>query len=350
MKKVIFIIIVIAVAFGAVRVLKIRKETLANATPPELPTLNIKLIEPKDGEATKSERFIAKVESQANITISTKLSGYIKNIYVEESQKVLKGDKLIDIDNRDILASLKTLKATLIQQQKDYKLTKHIHQRNIKLNKKGALSQEKLDSSSLQILSKETQLISTKEKIAQLNTTLEYLEIKAPFDGVVGNILKKEGSLASPNQPIITISQIEQKLTFSFASTPIKKGQIVQKDGVQIGEIKSIYTQAQNGLSVAEVSLCSHIEGASDGSLVSIDIILDRQKGCLIPTESILSNKGKSYIVEYDESRFKREEVEILLENSKETLISSCPKHSIAQGSQSKLSKLGFYDRVRVGE
>ena len=350
MKKVIFIIIVIAVAFGAVRVLKIRKETLANATPPKPPTLNIKLIEPKDGEATKSERFIAKVESQANITISTKLSGYIKNIYVEESQKVLKGDKLIDIDNRDILASLKTLKATLIQQQKDYKLTKHIHQRNIKLNKKGALSQEKLDSSSLQILSKETQLISTKEKIAQLKTTLEYLAIKAPFDGVVGSILKKEGSLASPNQPIITMSQKEQKLTFSFASTPIKKGQIVQKDGVQIGEIKSIYTQAKNGLSVAEVSLCSQIDGVSEGSLVSIDIILDRQKGCLIPTESILSNKGKSYIVEYDESRFKREEVEILLENSKETLISSCPKHKIAQGSQSKLSKLGFYDRVRVGE
>jgi RND family efflux transporter MFP subunit len=349
MKKVIFIIIIIAVAFGAIRVLKIRKERLANATPPQPPTINITLATPKEGEATKSERFMAKVESQANITISTKLSGYIEEIYVVESQKVSEGEELVKIDNRDILASLKTLNATLIQQQKDYKLTQKIDQRNIKLNKKGALSQEQLDSSSLQLLSKETQMISTKEKIAQLKTSLEYLDIKAPFDGVVGSILKKRGSLASPNQPIITISQIDQKLTFSFASTPIKKSQIVKRDGVQIGEIKSIYTQSKNGLSVAEVSLCSPIEGVSEGSLISIDIIVDRQKGCLIPTDSILYTQDRSYIVEYDESRFNKREVEILLENHKETLISSCPKYNIAQGSQSKLSKLGFYNRVRVG-
>lgn len=350
MKKIIFIIIVIAIAFGAITVLKTRKDALTTSTPPERPTINVTLAEPKEGEAIKSERFIAKVESQSNIAISTKLSGYIEHIYVIESQKVLKGEKLVKIDNRDILASLKTLKTTLIQQEKDYTLTKKIHQRNIKLNKKGALSQEKLDASSLQILSKRTQLTSTKEKVAQLKSTLEYLDIKAPFDGVVGSILKKEGSLASPNQPIITMSQTAQKLTFSFASTPIEKSQIVQKDGVQIGEIKSIYTQAQNGLSVAEVSLYEHINGASEGSLTSIDIILDRQKGCLVPTDSILYNKGKSYIVGYDEGRFKQIEVNILLENPKETLIETCPKSKIAQGSQSKLSKLGFYDKVKIGK
>ena len=350
MKRVISIIIILAIVVGGIKLLKTRKEAIANATPPLPPTINIKLIEPKEGKATLSERFISLLESQANISITTKLSGYIEEIYVEESQKVSKGELLLKIDSRELMATIATLKATLKQQESDYNLTKKIHNTNIQLNKNGALPKEQLASSSLLLKSKNTQLISTKERIKQLNSQLEYLKITAPFDGIVGNILKKEGSLASPNQPIITMSKSDQKLTFSFASTDIKKGQVVQRDGVQIGEIKSIYTQAKNGLMVAEVSLCSPIEGLSEGSFISIEVILDTQEGCLIPTDSILYSGGGSYIFGYDESRFSKLDVDILLSNPKETLISKCPQYKIAKASQTKLSKLGFYNRVNVEE
>lgn len=211
------------------------------------------------------------------------------------------------------------------------------------------MSQEKLDVSKLALQAKMTQVINTKAKIKQLSVQLEYLDIQAPFDGVVGQILLREGSLAAPNQPILTMSQASQKITFSFAPKikNIKKGQSILIDDRAVGIIKTIYTKAQNGLSVAEVELSHHIP-MPEGSSLSIEVVTGKEKGCLVPVDTLIYSKDGTRIMEYNKEKFTALNVEVLFENTKEALVSPCPKGKIAQGSEAKLTKLGFYDKVKI--
>ncbi|SFV50897.1 Membrane-fusion protein [hydrothermal vent metagenome] len=348
-KKILALIVVAAIAVAGVRLIKERKSTVENMPTPKLPNLSISLTKAYQGSIEQKEGFLALLQSQREVKISTKLSGYVKDIMVTESQSVKRGDTLIVIDNRELLASLKSLKASLSQQNSDYALTKKIYERNYKLYKAGALPKEKLEELRLGLDGKKTLIVSTQEKINQLNIQLEYLKIKAPFDGIVGNIFIREGDLSAPGKPIMTLSQTKQKMTFSFVSgkNSIKRGQTVLKDNKPIGKIKIIYTQAKNGLSVAEVELKSRLN-LPEGSFVSISVVTQTYKGCIVPANTLVHKNLSTQIMLYKEERFTPLDIKVIFENSSVALIKPCPNWDIAKGSETKLSKLPFYDKVKV--
>jgi len=353
MKKILSIGIIVIIALFAVRLLKERKSTAENVATPALPVLTISLVKAEEGSVKKTENFLALLASQREAKISTKLSGYIKKIAVSESQKVKKGTLLVEIDNGELLASLKTSKATLKQQKNDYLLTEKIYKRNQKLYKAGALPQEKLEELEIGLEGKKTQIISTTEKIRQLSIQLEYLVIKAPYDGTVGRIIMREGSLAGPGQPILTLSQPEQKMTFSFApeqnsvQKSINEGQAVLREDKSIGTIKTIYTQAKNGLSVAEVELTQPL-ALPEGAFVSIDVVIGEYTGCLLPVDVLVHKRDATQVMLYREEKFVPYKVEVLYANEREALLQPCPKGDIARGSETKLSKLPFYGKVKI--
>ncbi len=349
MKKIIGLLVVVAIAFFAITLLKKRKDTITNVASPATPTLSISLVGVSSGNVKQKEKFLAKVESQKEAKISTKLSGYIKNIAVEESQKVSKGELLVEIDKAELLTVLNTTNATLSQQKADYALSQKIYKRNQKLQKAGALPQEKLDEFSIALQAKKTKYISTQEKINQINTQLNYLDIKAPYDGVIGRILLQKGNLAVPAQPILTFSQSKQKLTFSYApqNSNIKKGQEVLNQGKTIGNIKTIYTQAQNGLSVAEVEL-DGLLSLPEGSYISIDVIIGEHIGCIVPSDTIIHTHSGTKIMMYKDLEFIPQKVTVIFEDEEEALIGLCPSGNVARGSEAKLAKLPFYEKVIV--
>lgn len=128
MKKIIGIVIIIVIIVSAVKLFKTRQASLAEATPPPPPTLTLSLVEARQGEVTKSETFLAKLESQREIKITTKLSGYIKKIAISQSQYVEKGDLLVHIDEEELLTSIKSLRVT----KNSSKMTTTSHIKSIK--------------------------------------------------------------------------------------------------------------------------------------------------------------------------------------------------------------------------
>jgi len=165
MKKILGIGMIVIIVLFAVKILNERKNKVENAASPVLPALSISLVRVEQGTVRKTENFLALLESQRQVKISTKLSGYIQKIAVEESQEVKKGDPLVEIDKGELLASLKTLEATLKQQESDYLIGKNVFARNQKLHTAGALPKEKLEELEIGLDGKKTQIVSTQEKI-----------------------------------------------------------------------------------------------------------------------------------------------------------------------------------------
>ncbi len=344
------VIAIIIIGIKGKSLLTDRKSEIANEALPTKMKISVLVIYAKEGHLEQRENFLAQLTADKSITLSTKLAGYIKKVYVQESQSVKKGTHLISIDAHEIKSNILSLQSTLATQQSDLALAKSIYYRNKKLYEIGGLAKEKLELSALSLKSKSSLIENTKQKISQLKNQQSYLEIRAPFDGVVDAIMMHQGDLAATGKPIIKMSNGKQKLLFSYAPSPkntIQKSQKVSLNEEEIGEIKTIYTTAQNGLITAEVTL-HHPLNLPSGSSINIDVITKEARGCIVPSESILHKKEGTFVMRYHDGTFTPQAVTIKIAQNNKLLISPCPKTPIAKASETKLSSLSAYKNVQA--
>lgn len=346
------VVAVIVLGIKGKGLLETRKAEVADEALPLAMAVSVPVVHGTQGTLQHTEGYLAQIVSDKSIKLSTKLAGYVEKVYVSESQKVKKGDVLVRIDAIEVRSNIDGLHATLLAQKNDLALAKSIYVRNEKLYKVGGLSKEKLDISKVALQAKEAQLTNTTQKIAQLEHQLSYLKIIAPFDGVVDAILMHEGDLAATGKPIVSMSNGQNKLVFSYAptkSTVIAKDQMVLLDGEKIGHVNAIYTTAKNGLISAEVALSSPMD-LPVGSSVSIEVLTKQAQGCILPQNTLLHKKEGVFVMVYDKGSFRPLKVNVQMQEKDKVLLSSCPKQAIAQASEVKLAALPAYDRVEVLE
>ena len=354
MKKITITILVILAIIGigikGRGLLKSRQAEVANEALPTTETITVKVINPTEATLQNKEPYLAQVTSDKSIKLSTKLAGFIEKIFVEESDIVKKGDPLVQIDSIELRSNIDALKATLAAQKSDLAVTKSIYNRNKKLYEVGGISKEKLDLSKVSLNAKSAQLTNTTQKIAQARHQLSYLKITAPFDGEVDSLILHEGDLAAAGKSILSLSNSKKKLVFSYSPTiksKISKNKKVYINSKEIGYIRAIYTTSKNGLVSAEIALTDKVN-LPIGSNLSIEVLTDEKKGCIVSQNSILHKKDGEFVLEYKDSSFTPTEVDILLKNSTNVLLKECPKNPIAVASEVKLAKLPAYKNIHI--
>lgn len=351
MKKILSIIIALAVVVAAGMFLKKQKEGVATLTKPKTYVHSVAVVQAQKRTLEKKRRFLAELQASNSAFIASKFSANIKKIYVNENDKVRKNQLLISLDDSDIKANLSSLHEQKIALEADLANAKNILERNKKLFKIEAISQEAYDNSNVMYQNKFSALKSVKEKIKQTNSQLAYLNITAPFSGRIGSKTSNDGSLALPGKPLLTLNSDDQKLVFSFVDTenPIVEGQKVYIDGKLVGEILKRYDDAKNALLVAEVKPYKSLPYANK-SFKTIDIVVDSATGCSLPINAILHKKSGNYIVIYKDGKFENKAVEVLLNNNKDVVISECVTEPVATASEAKLSLLSSYGNVIINK
>jgi RND family efflux transporter MFP subunit len=344
-KRIVTIVSVIAVAVLLIKgkgLLETRKAEMNDASIPQSENLLVPVVKAEKGTLQNKVSFLAQLDADKSIKLSTKLAGYVEKLYVNEAQSVKKGELLVSIDATELLSSIKALDATLLSQKYDLKVAHSIHERNIKLHKVGGLAKEKLDISKVTLDAKKAQLANTIQKISQLKHQLSYLKITAPFDGTIDAIFLHEGDLAAAGKPIISMSNEKQKLRFSYAPGKeriIEKGQPVFTDGIEIGQIRAIYSAAQNGLAMAEVFVNEPID-LPVGSSVSIEVVTETAQGCILPDTTLLHKKEGIFLMAYEKGRFSPVRVDVPLQEGDRVVVRPCPKTAVANASEVRLAQL----------
>jgi len=355
MKKILIAVISLAilagVGFKAKELMQTRKAEIVNEPTPQKRTLSVSLTHATTEQMQESKNFLAFVQSDKSIKVATKMAGYIENIYVDESQYIHKGELLATIDERDINANIDLLYTTLAQQENDLALAEQIYYRNQKLYEVGGLAKEQVDTARVIMQGKSSAIKATHQKIAQLEEQKSYLKIKAPFSGVIDTLLMHQGDLAVAGKPILTMSDGEQKLRFSFAqnSASIAKGQPIYIDQQIIGNVDKILTLAQQGLVQAEVKLSKKLD-LPLGSTVNIRVVTKSQNGCIVPNDALLHKRDGLYVMAYIDGKFEAKRVKEVMRQNDKTMITPCPTEAIARGSEVLLAQLPVYGEVVVRE
>ncbi len=131
------------------------------------------------------------VKSDEMTKVSAEIPGRVLNVYVEDGDRVRKGQLLVKIDVESIQKKLEEL-------QKTYELAKDVFERQQRLWKKNI-------GSEIQFLSAKNNKERLEKGIESLKLQLRKANIYAPSSGIIDRKQIEEGEMASPGFPLMLI-------------------------------------------------------------------------------------------------------------------------------------------------
>jgi RND family efflux transporter MFP subunit len=175
----------------------------------DLPAVPVRTqtIETKQWPST--EEVVGTVRARLHATIEARVSGRITELPIDLGQKVAKGQLLARLDAAEIHARLDQAQAGLQQAERDWK-------RILSLFEQQTVTRSEYDAA-------DSRYLLAKATVAEAQAMMAYVEVLAPFDGVVTRKWCDVGDLAAPAKPLVEMEnpsnlQLEADLPEGIAS------------------------------------------------------------------------------------------------------------------------------------
>lgn len=236
------------------------------------------------------------VKTKENIIIYPEIGGILKDIYVKEGQQVNAGQILAIIDDGG-------LSQQVAQMEIQEELAKTTFERQERLwNQK--------IGSEMTFLQSKSNYEAQQRAVKQMKAQLEKTSVRAPFSGVIDDVITEKGSLVSPGQsPLIRIVNlknmyIEADVPESYISD-ITRGKKVEVDFPILDTIvNSIVRQAGNFINPAnrtfkvEVDIPNNDEHIKPNLTAKLRINDYKNPSAILVPQSIISEnaQGEQYV------------------------------------------------------
>ncbi len=132
------------------------------------------------------------------IAIGVRVAGRIDEYLVDESDRVVKGQTLVRLDDRDYRAALARAEAGLRRAEANITLRRKEIERIRTLRQQDVASQAELDVKENELRVAEAEAAEFRAEIEQAKVNLDYTALRAPMDGVILAKLKEVGEIAVP--------------------------------------------------------------------------------------------------------------------------------------------------------
>ncbi|ANW97512.1 efflux transporter periplasmic adaptor subunit [Wenyingzhuangia fucanilytica] len=292
------------------------------------------------------------VETKQNLILYPEINGTLKSVLVKEGQQVSKGQTIAIIDDSGLNDQLAQLEA-------DAELAKTTFERQERLwNQK--------IGSEIQFLQAKTAYAAKSKAVDNLKAQIAKTQLKAPFSGIVDDIITDAGSFVMPGQsPIIRLVNLSN-MTIS-AEIPetfikyVKKGKKVDLYiPVLNAQAETTITQAGNYINPnnrkfkVEMNIPSNI-AAKPNMSVHLNINDYHNEAAILIPQSIISEnennkeyiftvakKGNSYIAQrtfIELGRTNKNDVEVIKGLEPNTMIIIEGARSVKEGQEVTISK-----------
>jgi len=248
------------------------------------------------------------VLANEEVELRSEVSGKISEIYLEEGQKIEKGELLLKVNDSELQAQLKRARFRL-------ELALKRERRQKKLLEKDGISQEDYDATlnEVNVLKSEIELIE-----AQIDKT----EIWSPFDGTVGLKYVSEGSYISPSTRIASLQNINPvKVDFSIPERYLNKVEEGDKITFTVegtdqsfqGEVYAIEPKIDSQTRTLQMRALSDNPGnlLVPGAFASLELTLETiEDALMIPSIALVPEIQGQKVYLYKEGRVVEQRVE----------------------------------------
>ena len=206
--------------------------------------------------------YVGQVEANSASSVSFPTAGTIKRIYVDEGQRVNKGQLLVEIDPMILQKALQSAEALFSQAQDAYERMKFLH-----------------DNNSLP----EIQWVETQSRLSQAQSAYDIARknladsrLLAPISGVIGRKFAQTGETVMPAQPVMTVLDINKvKVNESIPEKEI--------GGIHADTECGVYVAALDGASFKGGRIVKSVQSDPMTHTYPISIHVDNPGGRLLP-------------------------------------------------------------------
>lgn len=263
---------------------------------------------PKRVDTLITRDYVGQIHSFQHIELRALEKGYLQKIFVDEGQKVVKGQLLFQITPVIYQAEKQKAEAELKFAEIEYKNTKSLSDSHIVSKNELALAKAKLEKE--------------KAQLALSQAHLNFTEIRAPFDGIVGRFkdvrlgsLVDEGDLLttlSDNRKMWVYFNVPESEYLDFALSnrsqsqkkvqlQLANGQLFEEDGI----IETIEADFNNETgNIAFRATFQNAEGIlRNGETGNVKVSLPLKNALLIPQKCTFEILDKKFVYVVDSSQ-----------------------------------------------
>jgi len=320
-------------------------------TPVIVDDLIIKLKSP--GEAVTDKHIVVKPE----------VSGKIKNLYVEEGQRVKKGEVLIKLDDREYALNLESADAERLKNLSELLLESQFseqadveqivdrekldeaekeYENKRELFRQGKITEKDFQESSRQyelfliesgekkdeIIAAAKGLTQSEIDVKKARLNLEKTSVKAPFSGIITDIKVSPDENVSPSSELFTLVNIERiQVHAKVLESEIGKMKVGREVELRFsaypertfkGEVKSIspVVNPEDKTCKVFIEASNPDEDIKPGMHAEVEIVAEiYEKRLLVPQEAVLHRGGRKLVFVHEDGLAKWRYVQTGLEN-----------------------------------
>jgi len=175
---------------------------------------------PKRGTGTFEREYVGEVHALQRAELRARTRGVIESVGIDEGQEVKAGQLLFTVSAKELQHELRRARAAIASATAELKATQLEH-----ANLKMLFDQKVVSPAELARVEAKVAALAAKEEEAkaaegQAAVSLQYAEVRAPFDGVVNRIPRKAGSLVAEGDLLTTLTNTREVYVYFRISEP----------------------------------------------------------------------------------------------------------------------------------
>lgn len=262
---------------------------------------NLPLVTVLTAENQKFDHYIelqGDVTTKQNVLIYPEMSGTLLKVHVREGQRVSKGQLLAVIDDGGLMRQLAQMKTQLALAKTTFERQSNLWKQEI--------------GTELQYLQTKASYEAQQDAVKQMEIQLGKFSIRAPFSGIIDDVIKDQGTVVAPAGPgsevfrIINLSDmyIEVDVPETYISSVRKGRRVTVEFPILNKKIQSYVRQTGNFINPNNRSFTveipvPNVDGDIKPNLTAKVLINDyiNENAVLIPQSVISENsEGEQYV------------------------------------------------------
>ncbi len=256
----------------------------------------------------RSLKYSGTVQAFKKENVTPKIAGKIKKIYVEEGDRVRKGQLLAELDTEQAKIQLKQARAALEAATASFLDAKKNYERAMRLLAEEAISRQQFEKLELAYKAARANLDQAKAAVELAKFMIRSSMLYASFSGIITSRLKEEGDFVNPGMGgfggsgggILVLMNFRKILVDvdvpSGKINVVKMGlpaAVVQGDKKLEGKVYSIAQAADPASKTFKVEVIADNKDLAikPGTDADVEIIYLRKKAVGIPLSALLDNK-----------------------------------------------------------
>jgi RND family efflux transporter MFP subunit len=279
----------------------------APAAGPAFRALPVQTITVSSSPVPRSDEYVATIKSRRSATLNPQVDGNLTAIEAHSGDHVKAGQLLMQIDPAKQRATVQSQAATVQQLLAIYRYNQTEIARQRKLFAAGVTSRDSLDQAEQNYASSKANYESAVALLTTQEKELGYYDIRAPFDGIVGDIPVHLGDYVSGSTLLTTVDENRDLEAYIYIpaelASQIRMGLPVEilnnnEQLIEKTKIDFISPQVDNGLQGILVKAPVHSEQAiiRNAQLVKARVIWSTAPTPVVPVLAITRLGGQAFV------------------------------------------------------